>query len=346
MKKAHDKLFTYLRDYIAVFLPKQRSYSKHTIIAVKQVWGMLLKYICAKSAKRVDNLVFSDFSYEMITAFLDDMESVKDWTPATRNHRLARIRAFFRYAAGLDPMLAIYSEDLRKIKLKKGADKSFVIEFMTPEAIAVLLDQPDTSQKMGVRDTFFMTLMFDSAARNCEMLSMRLCDFDAKKKVVYLMGKGNKPRYVPINGATVQHYQEYVRQYHPSSTGTDLMFYTLRHGKRTPMSDDNVARFLKKYGTQARDVCTEVPEKVRSHMFRKSRAMILYRSGMPLSLISEWLGHNDPATTLIYSRADTEMKRKAIEKAEAIAGNTTLPESEHRIWENNDFMIRQLLGLG
>lgn len=47
--------------------------------------------------------------------------------------------------------------------------------------------------------------------------------------------------------------------------------------------------------------------------------MGVYRSGMALSLISEWLGHNDPETTLIYARADTEMKRKTIEKAEAAA---------------------------
>ena len=72
--------------------------------------------------------------------------------------------------------------------------------------------------------------------------------------------------------------------------------------------------------------------------------MSLYRSGMPLSLISEWLGHNDPETTLIYARADTEMKRKAIEKAEAI-GRPVLPEAEKRMWDGNDNMIRQLLGL-
>jgi len=345
MKKEHDRLFNYLRDYLTIFLPKQRNYSNHTITAVKQVWRMLLTYVCAKKGKRADSLGFADFSYETVIAFLDDMESEKGWMPSTRNHRLARIRAFFKYAAGLNPMLAIYSEDLRRIKLKKGHDKSFVIEFMTTDAMAVLLEQPGTSTNMGVRDTFFMTLMFDSAARNCEMLSLRLCDFDAKKKVVRLMGKGRKTRYVPINDVTVQHFQEYARRHHSSSGGTDLMFFTLRHGKRTQMSDDNVARFLQKYGSQAGGICSEIPEKVRPHTFRKSRAMSLYRAGMPLALISEWLGHNDPETTLIYSRADTEMKRKAIEKAEAVSGKPILPEAEHGIWEGNDHMINQLLGL-
>ena len=50
-------------------------------------------------------------------------------------------------------------------------------------------------------------------------------------------------------------------------------------------------------------------------MFRHSRAIHLYRKGVPLVLISEWLGHSNLETTLIYAYADTEMKRKAIEAA-------------------------------
>ena len=343
MKKS-DKFFTYLREFLTVFLPKQRNYSPYTITAVQQVWGMLLSHVCAKTGKRLENLEFSDFNYTTVIGFLDEMEAVRDWKPATRNHRLSRIRSFFRYAAKLDPTLVIHLADLSRIKRKKEVDKSFVLEFMSLETVSVILNQPDTSTKMGVRDAFFMTLMFDSAARDCEMLSMRLCDLDVKRKVVFLLGKGNKPRYVPINQTTIQHYQQYAKLYHPSGDGTVSMFYTIHRGEKTYMSDDNVARFLRKYGKQARIICQDVPENVHPHMFRKSRAMSLYRSGMPLSIISEWLGHNDPDTTLIYARADTEMKRRAIEKAEAIGGSV-LPEAEVRMWDGNENMIRQLLGI-
>jgi integrase len=81
------------------------------------------------------------------------------------------------------------------------------------------------------------------------------------------------------------------------------------------MSDDNVERFVKKYSIMAQKVCREVPERVTPHMFRHSRALHLYRKGVPLPLISEWLGHANIETTLIYAYADTEMKREAIEKA-------------------------------
>ncbi len=45
--------------------------------------------------------------------------------------------------------------------------------------------------------------------------------------------------------------------------------------------------------------------------------MHLYQHGMDLALVSQWLGHANLETTLIYAHADTEMKRKAIEKASA-----------------------------
>ena len=44
-------------------------------------------------------------------------------------------------------------------------------------------------------------------------------------------------------------------------------------------------------------------------------AMHIYQNGMDLTMISQWLGHKQVETTLIYAYADTEAKRKAIEKA-------------------------------
>lgn len=109
------------------------------------------------------------------------------------------------------------------------------------------------------------------------------------------------------------------------------------------MSDDNVSKFIKKYAKQAREKCSEIPSNVHPHMFRRSREMHLYRNGMPLPLLSEFLGHEDPETTLIYASADTEMKRKAIEIA--TAGLSIEKEKTVPIWKDDDEMIRRLYGL-
>ena len=99
---------------------------------------------------------------------------------------------------------------------------------------------------------------------------------------------------------------------------------------------------MKEYGKTARQKCREVPDKVHPHQLRHSRAMSLYRQGMPLAILSEWLGHEDPETTLIYAYADTEMKRQAIDKA---SGKTFTPQRVERIWEGNEDMIQRLCGL-
>jgi site-specific recombinase XerD len=263
--------------------------------------------------------------------------------PSTRNHRLGCIRSFFRFAASLEPILVIYLEDLKGIPLKKSADKSRVMEFMSQEAMTAVLRQPDIYTKMGIRDTFFMVLMYDAAARDCEMLSMRLCDIDPEKQTAYLFGKGSKPRLVPISEDTVRHFRRYVRSFHSSGDSTVPMFYTIRRNTRTPMSDDNVARFMKKYGATAKKECPDVPDKITPHMFRRSRSMHLYRSGMPLELLAELLGHADPETAWVYAYADTEMKRKAIEKAEKNAG--VRPLADIGMWDGNEDMIKRLCGL-
>jgi hypothetical protein len=79
-------------------------------------------------------------------------------------------------------------------------------------------------------------------------------------------------------------------------------------------------------------------------MFRRTRSMHLYRAGMPLALLSEWLGHENPETSLIYAYADTEMKREAIRKA--TRNNNPLNVNKiQAFWKNDDELIRQLYGL-
>ena len=71
--------------------------------------------------------------------------------------------------------------------------------------------------------------------------------------------------------------------------------------------------------------------------------MHLYQHGMALSLISQWLGHSNPETTLVYAYADTEQTRKAIEKSmrrDVIAG-VDLPKYS----VSDEEVLKRLYGL-
>jgi site-specific recombinase XerD len=108
------------------------------------------------------------------------------------------------------------------------------------------------------------------------------------------------------------------------------------------MSPDNTESFIKKYGEAAQKICPSIPNRVHPHQLRHSRAMHLYRNGMQLPLLQQFLGHSEMQTTLIYAYADTEMKREAIEKADK---KSNMKSPQESIWKNDDEMIRKLCGL-
>lgn len=341
MKNSQKTLWMHMRSYFTVFLPKQRNASQHTINACQDTWNLFLRYLSSKKGIRLKTLGFADIDSSTVVSFLDTMESERNWKPSTRNQRLSCIRSFMHYAACMEPALYAYAAELDGIPLKKDVDKSHVMEFISQAGMRELLATPDIRQKQGLRDQFFLALMYDAAARDCEMLGMKYEDFHAENNTVYLFGKGSKPRLVPVSRETTALFKEYSRRFHTGGRKSDPLFYTIHRHEKTFMSDDNVARFLKKYASEARIKSSEIPERVHPHMIRRSRAMHLYRAGMPLALLAEFLGHEDPETTLIYAFADTEMKRAAIEKAK---GNTAaFPDHEEKgIWEDDDDIIAQL----
>ena len=340
MRNKKDIFWPCLRIYFSVYLPRQRNSSPHTIAACKDTWNLLLRYFSKERGMNLADISIGDISSAAVTGFLDYMSETKGWSPSTRNHRLSCIRSFFNYAALQEPALYAYAAALKAIPAQRNRNNT-VIKYMSQDAVKTLLGIPDPKTKNGLRDQFFMSLMYDTAARDCEMLAMHLSDYNAESLTVYLMGKGAKPRLVPVSAETTSLFVRYRDRMHPENVGNDPMFYTIHNNAKTSMSDDNVARFIKKYAESARKENPNIPDHVSPHMFRKSRAMHLYQAGMHLTMLSEFLGHEDPQTTLVYARADVEMKRDAIYKA---TKNSTVLHSdvEKPIWEDDADIISRL----
>ena len=97
-------------------------------------------------------------------------------------------------------------------------------------------------------------------------------------------------------------------------------------------------------GVSAKEHCNEASDDVNPHLFRHSRAMHLYQRGMDLTLISQWLGHAKLETTLMYAKADTEQKRKAMEVANNVGPLADKINSE-RFIVTDDETLKRLYGL-
>lgn len=332
-----------LKEYFGVYLPRQRNSSEKTINTCHMAWNLLLRFLLQEKNIPASVLKFESFTADMLTEFLDTMEERKGWKESTRNNRLSCIRSFFKFAAYTCPEVYAVYADLCTVPLKKGTDNSRVVSHMPKDAVTAIIGCTNADTPKGLRDRFFLTLMYDTAARDGEMLGLKLSDINVDTATVCLFGKGAKPRLVPVSKETMQMFNRYKALFHKDSTKDCFLFYTKHQKEKTSMSDDNVARFLKKYAKEARRNNPHVPDNVHPHMLRHSRAMHLYQNGMPLAMLSEFLGHEDPETTLIYAYADTEMKRQAVEKASKDSLTTDIMD-DAPIWESQDIIDHLLRG--
>ncbi len=345
MKLKDEAFFKLIRSFLTIYLPKQKCCSVNTTKSYKETLNLLLDYLQTEKQIPLSQISFDHLNATTICSFLDWLQENRGCGVSTRNQRLAALKSFIKYTGVMDcTYVALYAE-LAKVPIKKEASK--IVKFLSEKAMEILLQQPSAGSKCGMRDRFFMILMYDTAARCGEMLSLRIKDIQLQPKgsMVYLTGKGTKMRVVPMMDKTVEHYRHYLDQFHPHLTrdSDDYLFYTTIHGVKNQMSPDNVASFMKRYGELAKQSCPEIPDKVHPHQVRHTRAIHLYRGGMPMPLIAEFLGHADMSTSQIYAYADTEMKRAAIQKADQ-KSNLVVP-AEQPIWVNDDEMIRKLYGL-
>ena len=97
---------------------------------------------------------------------------------------------------------------------------------------------------------------------------------------------------------------------------------------------------LGKYAALAHEISDVVPPKVTCHMLRHSMAVHLLQAGVNLIYIRDFLGHTDIKTTEIYARADTELKRKALENAYPDLVDPDLPD-----WNTNTDLMSWLSNL-
>lgn len=339
-----SNFFEAVRRFLLDYLPKQRCLSTNTILSYRQTLNLFVSWLREEKEIPMAKIDFSCISNDVVLEFLSWLEDVRNCSASTRNQRLMALRSFLHYAGQLDcTQTALYLSALN-IPSKKSPGK--VVGALSDSALTVLLQQPDPSKKKDLRNLVIMMLMYDTAARCGEILAMNICDLrlTVEHPIAYLHGKGNKTRTVPLLPKTVRHCTQYLKKFHPHEiAGSNApLFYTVIHGVQQRMSPDTVAAFLDKYGKMAALRCPEIPPHIHPHMLRHSRAMNLYRAGMPLVLLSQYLGHAQVETTKIYAYADTEMKRAAIEKADAIRNGNPIPDE---IWTDDEDMILRLSGL-
>lgn len=340
-------LFESTRDFLDNYLPVVRNCSVNTIRAYRKSISMFLDFMANTRSMGLRGLTFADISANTVKEFLLHLDRDGHCGAKTRNLRLSALKSFLTFSAMKHPTRVLPSlEGVRGVPMAKY-NATACLKYAQEEAMTAILRTPDTTTRIGRRNRALLILMYDSAARVQEIANLRVVDIDlGSKPTAFLQGKGGCARRVPLQEKTATILRSYLLEFHGKSPAGDRpLFPVVREGVLKRMTEDNVRKLVTSYGKLAASKCPSVPNRVHPHMFRHSRAMHLYQHGAPLELISQWLGHKQLSTTMIYAQAGTEMKRKAIEKAMSPDSPLGKFTTKGRVTVNDDELIRRLYGL-
>lgn len=300
----------YITKFFSDYLPNHKNASKNTIALYRDCFVLFLQFCSKEKNINVDTISFKDISRNLILEFLSWLENERKSSIQTRNQRLAAWKSFCKYVQFEEPQYFELCKNIRDIEGKKYTKKS--LEYLSVEAIKILLAQPNIAIKQEFRDLAILSLLYDSAARVQELIDLKVSNLtlDGNSKVV-ITGKGNKTRIVPINKEVAKILKQYIKKFELKDT--DILF-TNKYGQK--FNRKGIYNILNKYIERAKVNNSELfREKISPHGMRHSKAMHLLENGVNLIYIRDFLGHVEIATTEIYAIANPEIRRKQIESA-------------------------------
>jgi len=339
------QLFITIKKFLTDYLPQIKKKSPNTIGSYKHSINQYFDFICEKYNKSIFDICTTDFTAGNLVDFMIWLKKNRKNSSSTLNVRMINVRQFCKYLMKMNLISIGDYAEMQDISMEKEEERK-PVEYLTIEQMNTVLKQPDTSTKIGLRDKFFIELIYDSACRDQEILDLKMKDFQLCNDgtaILHVVGKGRKYRAVPVSKDVVNEFKNYVESYNLQIVSPDhFLFFTSRKGIITRMSDDNVARILNKYEAEIKKIIPTFPH-LHPHLFRHTRAMHLYTAGTSLPLVSEWLGHASLSTTQIYAHATLEMKRKAAEKASKVIDEVF--ESGEFSCPDNEELLKKLYGL-
>ena len=330
----------YLSYFLSKYLPGQKNASVHTIASYRDTFKLFLVFCEVERSMRPEAISMTQLTKELVVEYLQWLEEKKGCSISTRNHRLAVLHSFFQYVQKEVPGNLFEIQKVLSIPNKRR--QKGLVQYLTGTETRILLQQPDSSTYEGFRDMVLLSVLYDTGSRVQELTEIRIKDIRlSDPSVITLHGKGNKIRQVPLMGKTSELLGKYleIKKYHYGFAKTDNYLFT--NQKNQKLSRWGVSYILNKYVETAKEnPLFKVNFSITPHVLRHAKAMHLLQSGVNLIYIRDFLGHADCSTTEIYARADSEMRRRAIENAYVDLVPDTIPK-----WEEDGDLMKWLNSL-
>ncbi len=282
------------------YLKFQKRYSQHTIIAYQNDLAAFFSFF---------NTVFDETKITEIKA-----AAVRSWLASLKeqgmesksiNRKISSLKSFFKYqlrqqVITVNPMATVISPKVNK-RLPQFVQEGDV------ETLFNYVTFPDTWQ--GKTDRLIMLLFYNTGMRQAELVNLKQTQVDTSKRVLKVLGKGNKERIIPASLQLITDLTEYISAKKQNFDSADSEYFFV-NAKGKKLYPKYVYNTVKTYLSQVTTISKKSP-----HVLRHTFATHLMNNGAQLNAVKELLGHSSLAATQIYTHNTIEKLKNIHKKA-------------------------------
>ena len=276
-------------------LEKERNFSLHTIKAYKNDLNRFNYFLDnTLSRKKLAKINRND-----IRKFLAE-EYDNGYSSKTVARRLATIKSYFKYLVKTELIQENISIHINSPKVPKKLPN-----FVDKNLIDTLMKTPSLDTHIGIRDRAVLELFYSTGMRLSELVNMNIGDFEINKKLIRVIGKGNKERMIPYGRNAESAIKNYLKirnlSLKPAFANKPLFVNSSekRISKRTIQSRMN--NYIKIVADGKR---------IGPHLLRHTFATHLLDNGADIRAVKDLLGHSSLSSTQIYTHVSIEKLKK------------------------------------
>ena len=273
------------------YLKIEKNYSIYTIQNYEEDLNDFNNYL------NTNNIDIKKTDYKFIRSYLVTMYD-KKYTKKTIARHISTLRSFYKYLIKENyiknnPMTLISNPKMDK-KLPN---------FLYYNELEILLNIPDKTATLGIRDALIIELLYSTGVRVSELVNIKIRDISFDTKKILILGKGNKERYVLYGSYLKDLLDLYLNKSRPQLVNNNDYLILNRFGNKITTRGIRliIENVLKK---------GELDYHVSPHTLRHTFATHMLENGADLKSVQELLGHVSLSTTQIYTHVTNERLRK------------------------------------
>ena len=216
---------------------------------------------------------------------------------------LSAVRGFYGFAAAHLGFREDPTADVTNPKVGLSLPKS-----LGEKDVEALLDAPDVSTPLGLRDRAMLELLYASGLRVSEIVGLPREAIDREAGILRVKGKGGKERLVPFGKSAARWLGRYLETARPplDTKRSPSLFLSARGNA---MTRQRFWQLIAGYGRAA-----GIRGNLTPHALRHSFATHLLEHGADLRALQMMLGHADIATTQIYTQVSRSRLRRVYDE--------------------------------